>query len=64
MTRSVKASQVSGLSRIRVAAGSLPTNSAIRGPTSPSVRKAEAAPGPPLNAKVIGRLAASAFFAT
>ena len=32
----------------------------MRGPTRPSVRNADAAPGPPLKAKVIGRLAASA----
>jgi hypothetical protein len=64
-TRSVKSSHVSGFARSRAAAASRPSapKSAILGPTRPRCRNAEAAPGPPLNTKVIGRFAASAFFA-
>jgi hypothetical protein len=56
-TRSVKASQVSGLSMRRTLAPSCPAipNSATRGPTRPRLRKADAAPGPPLKTKVSGR---------
>ena len=55
-TRSVKASQVSGLSVSRTWAPSKPLpNAARRGPTRPRLRNAEPAPGPPLNTNVIGR---------
>ena len=64
MTKSVKASQVAGLSRKRADVASLPTNSRIRGPTKPKFKYADAAPGPPLKAKVTGRFAAAAFLAT
>ena len=39
-------------------------NWAMRGPTRPRLRKAEAAPGPPLKTKVTGRAAVFADFAT
>src|SRR6516162_923054 len=59
-TRSVNGSQVSGLSIKRTLEPSWPLrpNSAMRGPTIPKLRKAEAAPGPPLKTKVTGRAAA------
>ena len=58
-TRSVKRSQVSGLSRSLACAKSRASGprSSRRGPTRPRLRKAEAAPGPPLNTKVSGRFA-------
>src|SRR5215213_8685526 len=60
-TKSVKASHVWGLSSSRVAAASrlFTPKEAMRGPTSPRLRKADAAPGPPLNTKVTGRLVVS-----
>src|SRR5215469_1416764 len=65
-TRSVNGSQVSGLSVNRTLDPSRPSgpNWAMRGPTRPRLRKAEAAPGPPLNTKVTGRAAVLADFAT
>src|SRR6266851_10271035 len=66
ITRSVKPSQVSGLSTKRAAEPSRPLvpNSTMRGPTAPRLRYADAAPGPPLNTNVIGRFAVSAVLAT
>ena len=62
-TRSVKESQLSGLSLSRAGGrGTVPSSLVTRtfGPAAPSIRKAEAAPGPPLNRKVTGRFALSA----
>src|SRR6516162_3388538 len=65
-TRSVNDSQVSGLSTKCAFEPSWPLepNSAMRGPTNPRLRKAEAAPGPPLKTKVTGRAAAFGDLAT
>ena len=60
-TRSVNASQVDSLSTSREGGGSsVPSgaNRTRRGPSAPTWRKAEAAPGPPLKTKVTGRFAA------
>ena len=57
-TRSVKSSQLSGLSRATALSdGASPCapNWTRLGPIAPRLRKAEAAPGPPLKAKVTGR---------
>src|SRR5205807_9650004 len=65
-TRSVNGNQVSGLSIRRTLEPSWPSgpNWAMRGPTNPRLRKAEAAPGPPLKTKVTGRAAVLADFVT
>src|SRR6516162_5076648 len=65
-TRSVNGSHVSGLSISRTFDPSRPSgpNWAIRGPTRPRLRKAEAAPGPPLKTNVTGRAAEFADFET
>src|ERR1700756_3423421 len=65
-TKSVNGSQVFGLSANRTFAASLPLgpNSAIRGPTRPRLRNAEAAPGPPLKTNVTGRAVVLGDFTT
>src|SRR5450631_102350 len=62
-TRSVKSSQVSGLSIVTGGAdgpGDARSSGNRHGPRPPRLSQAEAAPGPPLIAKVTGRLAVSA----
>ena len=62
-TRSVKSSQVSSLSTSAGAAEGLIVPSFIgrrQGPNAPRCSHTDDAPGPPLNTKVTGRLAAGA----
>ena len=57
-TRSVKANQDSALSTSAVGGASgmpCPSKPTRRGPSAPTWRYAEEAPGPPLNTKVTGR---------
>src|SRR5208282_5610459 len=62
-TRSVKSSQVSALSTVTGGAdgaSDVRSKGSRQGPRLPRSSQAEAAPGPPLIAKVTGRLAGSA----
>jgi hypothetical protein len=60
-TRSVKGSQLSGLSTSLALTPSVSCsgNCSTTGPAAPSWRKAEPAPGPPLKKKLTGRVLAS-----